>query len=240
MTLKTYRAPTMAEALAEVKRDLGRDAVILHPRSFRKGGLLGIRCRPMWEITASPNLNVPERIGKGTYVCEPAGAVGTPKPPRPKPPGCRRGYPASSPWTPSPGVPGGTALPVSHDLRRRAGGAIHHAAHRRRRHGRRRATQGHPPHVGIPVEFSGAAQSGGTGSGPGIPPELHDLHTHLVDQDVQAPTAAQLITCLCMDLTGQQLADRQVIRQELRRLVAQRIRTAGKDRAMPAAGQRAR
>jgi flagellar biosynthesis protein FlhF len=44
-----------------------------------------------------------------------------------------------------------------------------------------------------------------------------------------------------MDLTGQQLADRQVIRQELRRKIAQRIRTAGKDvEAQPAAGQRAR
>jgi flagellar biosynthesis protein FlhF len=101
-------------------------------------------------------------------------------------------------------------------------------------------TTGPPPPPPPPATDSGASGGNG-GSGPGIPPELRDLHAHLVDQDVQAPTAAQLIKRLCMDLTGQQLADREVIRKELRRLVAQRIRTAGKDlEAMPAAGQRAR
>ena len=72
MMLKTYRATTMAEALAEVKRDLGRDAVILHTRNVRKGGLLGLlggRC--VWEVTASPNVNVPSRI-KGRYVSDEA------------------------------------------------------------------------------------------------------------------------------------------------------------------------
>jgi len=70
--LKTYKATTMAEALAEVKRDLGRDAVILHTRNVRKGGLLGLlggRC--VWEVTASPNVNVPSRI-KGRYVSDEA------------------------------------------------------------------------------------------------------------------------------------------------------------------------
>jgi flagellar biosynthesis protein FlhF len=62
MTLKTYQATTMAEALAQVKRDLGRNAVILHTRNFRKGGLMGlIGGRSMWEVTASPNANVPSR-----------------------------------------------------------------------------------------------------------------------------------------------------------------------------------
>jgi flagellar biosynthesis protein FlhF len=52
----------MAEALAQVKRDLGRNAVILHTRNFRKGGLMGlIGGRSMWEVTASPNVNVPSR-----------------------------------------------------------------------------------------------------------------------------------------------------------------------------------
>ena len=68
METKTYRASTMAEALAEVKRDLGRDAVILHTRSFRKGGLLGLGGRPMWEVTASAQVNVPQRLPMGRYV----------------------------------------------------------------------------------------------------------------------------------------------------------------------------
>ncbi len=57
-TLKTYRARTMGEALAEVKRDLGRDAVILHTRAYRVGGWLGLGGKPMVEITASVGVNV--------------------------------------------------------------------------------------------------------------------------------------------------------------------------------------
>ncbi|MCW5775110.1 MAG: flagellar biosynthesis protein FlhF [Phycisphaeraceae bacterium] len=53
MTLKTYRGSTMAAALAEVKRDLGADAVILHTRSFKAGGVLGVGTKPIVEITAS-------------------------------------------------------------------------------------------------------------------------------------------------------------------------------------------
>lgn len=68
MNSRTYQAQTMAEALAQVKRDMGRRAVILHTRSFRKGGFLGIGGRSMWEITASPHANVPQRIPSGRYV----------------------------------------------------------------------------------------------------------------------------------------------------------------------------
>ncbi|MCJ7545107.1 MAG: flagellar biosynthesis protein FlhF [Phycisphaerae bacterium] len=68
MEAKTYCACTMAEALADVKRDLGRDAVILHTRSFRKGGWLGLGGRPMWEVIASSQVNVPQRLPSGRYV----------------------------------------------------------------------------------------------------------------------------------------------------------------------------
>ncbi|MCC5786579.1 MAG: flagellar biosynthesis protein FlhF [Phycisphaerales bacterium] len=54
--LKTYRAPSMAQALTEVKKDLGADAVILHTRTFKVGGVLGIGARSMVEITASPDV----------------------------------------------------------------------------------------------------------------------------------------------------------------------------------------
>ena len=95
MNTKTYCAGTMAEALAEVKQDLGRDAVILHTRSFRKGRLLGMfGGQPMWEVTAAANLNVPQRAGRGRYV--PTAVAETSEPPAvppPAPPG-RAGEPA--------------------------------------------------------------------------------------------------------------------------------------------------
>lgn len=43
----------MAQALAEVKKDLGKDAVILHTRVHREGTLLGLGGKQVVEITAS-------------------------------------------------------------------------------------------------------------------------------------------------------------------------------------------
>ncbi len=42
----------MADALAKVKQDLGPDAVIMHTRTLKKGGVLGVGARTMVEITA--------------------------------------------------------------------------------------------------------------------------------------------------------------------------------------------
>ncbi len=53
MKLKTYTAETMAQALAQVRKDLGKDAMILHTRSFRVGAWFGIGGKNMVEITAS-------------------------------------------------------------------------------------------------------------------------------------------------------------------------------------------
>jgi len=62
MTLKIYRAQSMADALAEVKRDLGTEAVILHTRQYRLGGVLGLGRRSVVEITASAGTVTPVPI----------------------------------------------------------------------------------------------------------------------------------------------------------------------------------
>lgn len=54
MTLQTFSAPTMAEALLQVKRAFGPDAVILHTRSVRQRYMLGLRRREVVEVTAGP------------------------------------------------------------------------------------------------------------------------------------------------------------------------------------------
>lgn len=58
MNLKNYRASTMAEALALVKRDLGANAVILHTRSYKQGGLFGVGAKQVIEITAADGREV--------------------------------------------------------------------------------------------------------------------------------------------------------------------------------------
>jgi flagellar biosynthesis protein FlhF len=80
MNLKTYRARTMGDALAEVKKDLGKDAVILHTRTYKVGGWLGFGGRPMVEITASDGVNVlprqkPDARGASARPVAPAAAV---------------------------------------------------------------------------------------------------------------------------------------------------------------------
>jgi len=58
----------MADALAKVKADLGYDAVILHTRTFKRGGLLGVGARRIVEITASKDPNVLSPIDRRAMV----------------------------------------------------------------------------------------------------------------------------------------------------------------------------
>ena len=48
----------MAEALAVVKQELGRDAVVLHTRSIKRGGLMGFGARTLIEVTAADGREV--------------------------------------------------------------------------------------------------------------------------------------------------------------------------------------
>ena len=48
----------MAEALEKVKKDLGKDAVILSTRTIRRGGVMGLGARTIVEITASRDASV--------------------------------------------------------------------------------------------------------------------------------------------------------------------------------------
>ncbi len=53
MSIKTYRGKSHSDALAKVKAELGARAVILHTRTFRTGGWLGLGRRTITEITAT-------------------------------------------------------------------------------------------------------------------------------------------------------------------------------------------
>lgn len=59
LKLKTYRAWTMSEALASVKQDLGHDAVILHTRTFERGGIFGFGRKTVVELTAARASDMP-------------------------------------------------------------------------------------------------------------------------------------------------------------------------------------
>jgi len=54
----------MSDALQKVKRDLGRDAVILNTRTVNRGGLWRLSGRQMVEITAAKEINVLHRSAR--------------------------------------------------------------------------------------------------------------------------------------------------------------------------------
>ncbi len=60
MRIKRFEAATIQEALRQVKRDLGPEAVILYTKKFRRGGFLGFFGRERAEITAGLDMNIME------------------------------------------------------------------------------------------------------------------------------------------------------------------------------------
>lgn len=67
MKHKTFRGRTMADALARVKEEFGRDAVILNTRTGTSSGWLGVRGKPWVEITAARDINdLPPSMRRGT------------------------------------------------------------------------------------------------------------------------------------------------------------------------------
>ncbi|UCD56281.1 MAG: flagellar biosynthesis protein FlhF [Candidatus Hydrogenedentota bacterium] len=58
MELKRFRANSMQAALAQVKRELGSQAIILNTKTFHRGGFLGLGRREVVEILASRDINI--------------------------------------------------------------------------------------------------------------------------------------------------------------------------------------
>ena len=62
MQIKVFKAGTMKEAMAAMKAELGDDAVILHSKKYKEGGVLGIGSKEVVEITAAVEESaMPER-----------------------------------------------------------------------------------------------------------------------------------------------------------------------------------
>jgi len=178
MNTKTYRADTMAQALADVKDDLGRDAVILHTRR-RRGRLLGLLGgRTRWEVTAAANLNVAPPFGE--YV--------------PHRPVEAAEFSQDSPPQDV------TAEPPADDHIARQMRDIHRMVER--------------------------LAEGRADSAPASPPALCDVRERLVEQEVHADVADEMVRELELGLTGQELGDADRVWQRLGERVAERIRTA--------------
>jgi flagellar biosynthesis protein FlhF len=63
MRVKRYVADSIQEAIARVKNDLGRDAIILHTKPFKEGGFFGLFCKRRFEVIAAIDENPPDYEG---------------------------------------------------------------------------------------------------------------------------------------------------------------------------------
>ena len=66
MVIKKYTAPTITEALAKVRDELGTEAIILTTRSNRKGGIFDFVGKSFVEVTAAVDENPLEKTGNGS------------------------------------------------------------------------------------------------------------------------------------------------------------------------------
>ena len=62
----------MAQALALVKRELGSDAVVLHTRSYKRGGVLGFGARSVVEVTAGKGADIAQARRRTAAPARPA------------------------------------------------------------------------------------------------------------------------------------------------------------------------
>lgn len=121
MQLKTFRGNSMASALCAVKKELGKDAVIVHTRTFKVGGVMGVGGKEVVEVIAAvenaPGVQAarprPATAAAGPRV-EPIRARTEPQM-APRSPAARAGLVGV---TPMPVSDGATRLPVSGTSRR--------------------------------------------------------------------------------------------------------------------------
>src|SRR5690348_15373785 len=71
MDVKTYRARTMQEALALVRRELGPEAAVLQTREVRPGWRSLFGASRQIEVVASNEVNVPSRLTRRAETLNP-------------------------------------------------------------------------------------------------------------------------------------------------------------------------
>lgn len=242
MPLKVYRARSMTDALAEVKKDLGADAVILHTRSYKSAGILGLGSRSMVEITATNDqpelarrperraLRAPDRpvtaspasrqlsgaVASRAYA---GGGVALAEPPRPSP------EPAITPRTPPPSLAASKPLGEPHFEASRAMSVA--------------PSRQDKPAIGPDLEdelhsikrmigriLSTSAQSAGARQG-SMPDALFEHYLALTEQAVASEIADEIVGRVRDELSAAELADAEIVRETMLRQIARLIPAAG-------------
>lgn len=234
MDVRTYRAATMQEALAMVRRELGPDAAVLHTREVRGGGIF--RFLPGFkriEVTASATVQVPSRFADQ----RPHAAAG------------------SDPDRHAPGTAGPVARPdgvheepLGHAARGRSpigrdtaagpaadhdGGGAQDRAAWRRGAAAALAPPGDAQHeLGRQISqlqhmVADLCRRTGLRDRPEMPQELFQLYTDLIEAELPEDLARELAERVRTEVGAGEMHDPMLLRARLTRLVEGELRVAG-------------
>jgi flagellar biosynthesis protein FlhF len=197
MNLQTFKAPTMAEALTQVKSSMGSEAVILHTRTFQSRAWLGLRRREMVEITAGRGIGIADRrrsapavrqgVSSATY-----GRLGTStrRAPESRPPNGRE-------LLETPAATGAAMLSISQEV------------------------------AALKTMVKDLVVQTRLRQSPNIPEELFDLYTRLISNQVSEEIAAELLTELRRQVRPEHYSQPSVMRDRLIDQIERMISTTG-------------
>ena len=229
MNLQTFRAPTMAECLAEVKRVMGPDAVILHTRTLTIKRFLGLKRREIVEITAGRGLNHggprnqrrPQQMQRGGmgggngYAADNGGGVAT---------AVRDRVPSGTVTIQTRGgdsVGGGAPqLPY-------AGGASHDPA---------QMTELVDQVKTLREMMREMQHRDRMKDAPDVPAELYDEYQLLIDNQVERELAEDVIKTIHRSLRPDHLAQKPFVREKIAEQLEKQLPTAGPIQRVKASG----
>ncbi len=252
MKLQTYRARSMADALTEVKKDLGARAVILHTRTVKTGGILGFGARQMVEIIASDDDRIASEArsrssakGSGRSRGAPAKTPDAPpQPPQPRRPDARALQAYATAGTLSTPVGAAHAAPPAGDprLAASASGEAMPEAEPQVMNVKGRAVGSMATPVSLrPVDAAASNElsreldaikhmvgqvlrtSGASPATGSLPEPLFQQYLRLIEAEVAKEIADDIIASVRDELTAGELTDETIVRQTLLRHLAGRL-----------------
>jgi flagellar biosynthesis protein FlhF len=210
MELKTYRAATMNEALALVRRELGPDAAVLHTREVRDSRFFGLISGPkLIEVTASRGVNIPSRL-PASKPAEKASAKSVPSPTYERP------RPATPPNLLNTGGPSQFSGGLSRFSRSDNGSAPLESP----------APDVHKQIAELRSMVEELCRRSNKGQAEGLPEELFKLYTKLIDADLSEQSARELIDRLRGEVRGE-IRNSRMLEARIAQMIEADIRAAG-------------
>ncbi|KPK74622.1 MAG: hypothetical protein AMJ79_13570 [Phycisphaerae bacterium SM23_30] len=195
MKLKNFRALSMHQALAQVKREIGPDAAIVRTRTFKRGGIFGFGARTMVEVTAgSSDQASPRRMPVGNQRLRQMYTT-TVSPNQSKT--IRTGNENNLAETPV----GTTTVNINEDIKNQIDD--------------------------LRSLVEGLVKEQRQLHEPQMPEQLFDIYLDLIQKEVAEEVARELINSVQQELTGNQVSNAYLIREQLVRIMDIMIDTAG-------------